>query len=89
MTGRSVASHHGDDYFPGFPDEETDEVEVEAVRNPKKAIQAKGARQGSVDAATKDNGDDASDEEPIMGPVRRTSQRTRAKGTIAATTNDQ
>ena len=80
MTGRSVASHHWDDDVPDFLDEETGEV--------KGGNAGRGARPGGMAAATEDSRDDASDEEPILGPVRRTGQRTRSKGTIGAATND-
>jgi hypothetical protein len=80
VTGRSVASHHWDDDVPDFLDEETGEV--------KGGNAGRGARPGGMAAATEDSRDDASDEEPILGPVRRTGQRTRSKGAIGAAKND-
>jgi hypothetical protein len=82
-----VAFHHGDDDIPDFLDEETGEFE-EVIRKPKEAMRVGGARLGGMAAATENSRDETSDEEPILGLVRRTSQCTRSKGTIGTATND-
>jgi hypothetical protein len=78
---RSVAFHHGDDDVLDFLDEETREFKA-VIRKSKEAMRVGGARLGGMAAATENSRDETSDEEPILGLVRRTSQCTRSKGPL-------